>query len=162
VIRPAIRTLLTGVLLSACIGTVAYGAQSDATRSAAEKAETIVLARLVDMFEHKGDGGIFICVDDADPRPALLEAVGNLSARKIKPCHAAIADDVRPAVPIDPESGRPGISLWIKNVKRIAADEYRIEGGYLCGIDCSEGIEFLVREKGSEWVIMFETALWIS
>jgi hypothetical protein len=141
---------------------VAYGAQSDATRSETEKAETIVLARLVDMFGHMGDGGIFICVDDADPRPALIEAVAKRNPRKIKACHAAIADEARPAVPIDPETGSPGISLWIKNVKRIAADEYRIEGGYQCGIDCSEGIEFLVREKGSEWVITFETALWIS
>jgi hypothetical protein len=162
VTRSAIRTVVSAVLLSALVGTIASGSQSDAPPSAAEKAETVVLVRLVEMFSKMGDGAIFICVDDADPRPALIEAVAKLSSRKIQPCDAAIADNARPAVPIDPETGKPGISVWIKNVKRVEADEYRIEGGYLCGIDCSEGIEFLVREKASGWVITLETALWIS
>ena len=121
-----------------------------------------MLARLVEMFGHMGEGAIFVCIDGADPRSTVIDALAKLSARKIKPCHAAIADEAHPAVPIDPENGGAGVSLWINHLKRIASDEYRLEGGYRCGIDCSEGLEFLVREEGSEWVITFQTSLWIS
>ena len=123
-------------------------------------ASAAVLTVLAD--ESAGFGVVFACLErDIDPPEATMEHIANASQALVKPCCARLNSD-DPNRPIDRDTGRRGVTVFIRHVRRISLDEYEMDGGYYFGILCAAEYRFRVRKSPSGWRVALKEGLWMS
>ena len=156
--RPVIAGWLAwAAILSGCTTTPLTASRAT---SAEEEAEVVGLARLAKDYHHLGT--VFLCVDQANPSPVVLDRVVRLSGVRALPCKSQGVNPDPWGGPLDPGTGGRGIAISVSKVHRVTSSDYEMSGGYYCGGLCAAAFSIRVRHDEAGWQLFWIGMQWIS